>query len=163
MADTRCLQALPTRPHNLTRRGQASRKENRKSILFYYRSLWLEESRLTPGRLGKGPSCSSSLCRMFSLHDGLEGRKLLPLPSKKRVLNMRSVQKAIRWELKASKILPSDGGTVNVHEAPFSRHQDLEKGHVVMACHLAIGAISEGEPTKAQWFNGYKNSFNTNF
>lgn len=53
-------------------------------------------------------------------------------------------------KLKAGEILLLGGGTASVHEALFSRHQDQEKGDVMMGCHSTAGAelaTPEGEPS----------------
>lgn len=55
--------------------------------------------------------------------------------------------------LKANKILLLEGGAVNVQEAPFPRHRDPKKAHVMMACHSTASvepATPEGEPSVDQ-------------
>lgn len=62
-------------------------------------------------------------------------------------------------KLKAGEILLPEGGTANIHQAPFRRHQDQGKDHVMMAYHLAACAKSvtpKGEPKT----DGYKNLVN---
>lgn len=71
-------------------------------------------------------------------------------------------RKVFYEKLIAGKILFPEEKTANVHEAPFLRHQNQEKGRVMMACHSATEAklaAHEGEPNTNDMAQRVQNSF----
>lgn len=136
---------MPRRSGHQARRGQALRKENRRSIQFYRLPLWREATRRTPTTMGKRLSRSSFLNGTFSLYSRLEDYKLLPLPLGKGAPSwvVRIIQKAVWWDAQNWWNLTRRRWN---HQCPWTT--------ILVASGPGNGSYDDGQPLYSKWQAG---------